>query len=702
MEETQFCSHCGAANSIERELCFACQQPLDAIADEVDSSFVLLGRYRLIEQIGSGGFGAVYKALDTEVNDALIAIKQVNLKGLSPQEIIEATSAFNREVELLSNLSHPQLPRIYDQFSDPEHWYVVMDYIEGQTLEAYLQEREARRKPLTVLEALDIALQLCHVLRYLHTRQPPVIFRDLKPDNVIRTPRGELYLIDFGIARHFKPGQKRDTIPLGSPGYAAPEQYGRAQTTPQADIYSLGALLHRMLSQIGPSERPLTFVPLTLPGLEVNNALNMLLRRMQALVSNERPQSIRDVEYELRHIKQLQIEAEGVRIWSPSQSVPIPPLKPGQKPLYIPSGSGQQLQMQQQQQTTFSRRQALIAGAAVISGLALFGSMVSPAFRSRRGYPPFNHHHPGPYSKPPISNPSSRAYWSNTLQLVAYVDPGTRTVMIHDPQAPTTIQSFQVDVPDPGVPGRSLELYWSADDKQLLTVADEHYLQIWSIPDGESSSYNTLPDQDSALAAAWSADGTYIATGGRKNVIIWPTTYDLDNHPTQRAFFPSLDVNLLAWSPDNRYLAFTNDVSFEDNRTIEIWDVVRNQHVRDITKPDTAVNRASKMLWSPLGSQIAYATGGDSLWILDPIRTNAYLLRSLDATLFGMAWSPDGTKLAINQDQTVEIWSVADRQQLRVISDPKAQPIAIGWSLSGENILTGDAEGNVNSWPVNQ
>src|SRR5437660_1439989 len=411
MEETQFCSHCGAANSIELELCFACQRPLDAITDEADSSPALLGRYRLIEQIGSGGFGAVYKALDTAANDALIAIKQVNLKGLSPQEIIEATSSFNREVELLSSLSHPQLPRIYDQFSAPEHWYVVMDYIEGQTLEAYLQEREGRRKPLTVLEALDIALQLCNVLRYLHTRQPPIIFRDLKPDNVMRTPRGELYLIDFGIARHFKPGKKRDTIPLGSPGYAAPEQDGRAQTTPQADIYSLGALLHRMLSQVEPSERPLTFVPLTLPGLEVNNALNMLLRRMQALVSSERPQSIREVEYDLRHIKQLQIEAEGARIWSPSQPVPMPPLKPGQRPFYIPSGSRQQLQMQRQQQSAaFSRRQALIAGAAIVSGLTIFGGMISPVFRS----PQFSRRHrfsdfdqQVPTSEPSTPEPSS-------------------------------------------------------------------------------------------------------------------------------------------------------------------------------------------------------------------------------------------------------------------------------------------------------
>lgn len=698
MEDTQFCSHCGAVNSSEQELCFACHQPLDA-ADEADQSPVLLGRYRLIAQIGSGGFGAVYKALDTEANEALIAIKQINLKKLSPQEIIEATSAFNREVELLSSLSHPQLPRIYDQFSDPEHWYVVMDYIEGQTLEEYLQEREARRKPLTVVEALEIALQLCHVLRYLHTRQPPVIFRDLKPDNVMRTPSGELYLIDFGIARHFKPGQKRDTIPLGSPGYAAPEQYGRAQTTPQADIYSLGALLHRMLSQIEPSERPLTFVPLTLPGLEVNNALNALLRRMQALVSSERPQSIRDVEYELRHIKQVQLEAEGERIWSPTQSVPVPPLKPGQQPLYIPSGSGglQQFQMQsQQQRAALSRRQALIAGAAVVSGLTLFGGMISPMFRSSRfgGY----RSHDFDHSKRLPQLPGAVS-WSNTLQLVAYAYPSTSTVEIYDPH--TQISSFQVESS-----GHSLDLYWSADGERLLTVVDQNYLEIWTVPDGERVAHFVPPGNVGASIAAWSADGTHIAVGGQNNLFVWPTTGEAgDSKPL--AVSKSL-LSSIVWSPDNKYLAFLDGVDATTNvQTIAIWDVVHNQHMRDITGsismryPNFPGYAGSKMLWSPSGSWIAFAE--DGLWMLDPVKGIAYLLSGfLDSTFFGMAWSPDGTRLAIGQKKTIEIWIAPDQQQPQTIPELKNQPIAIGWSPDGQNILTGDANGNVDSWPVKQ
>src|SRR5438876_3995810 len=112
-------------------------------------------------------------------------------------------------------------------------------------------------------EALDAGMQLCSVLGYLHACQPPIIFRDLKPANIMRTAESNLYLIDFGIARHFKPGQARDTVAFGSPGYAAPEQYGQAQTTPRSDIYSLGAILHQLLSGNDPSVAPFRFKSLS-------------------------------------------------------------------------------------------------------------------------------------------------------------------------------------------------------------------------------------------------------------------------------------------------------------------------------------------------------------------------------------------------------------------------------------------------------
>lgn len=345
-----YCHACGAANAAGNSVCIVCEQPIGEDGSKTRDESLLNGRYRILTQVGTGGFGAVYKARDTlaaRQGTDLIAIKQVNLRGLTPQEIIEATDGFHREVLLLSNLEHVNLPRIYDSFTDSEHWYLVMDFIEGETLEQYLQHTTPGSSPATTRslpldEVFSIALQLCHVLHYLHTCQPPVIFRDLKPANVMRTPVGNLYLIDFGIARRFKPGQAKDTMPFGSPGYAAPEQYGKAQTTPQSDIYSLGALLHQLLSGDDPAETSFRFAPLRLYGTAGLAELEALIMRMVDMDPGKRPASAAEVKEEMRRIVMFRMlrTHEEPRIWRPGQ----PQDPPAEFPPWqtITSASGQQ------------------------------------------------------------------------------------------------------------------------------------------------------------------------------------------------------------------------------------------------------------------------------------------------------------------------------------------------------------------------
>ncbi len=278
MSASPYCSHCGAFNPPDATTCFACARPLSAStpaeASAPSSQHLLHQRYRPLRQIGVGGFGAVYKAEDTALGDCLVAIKEMNPPRLTPDEVQEATAAFHHEALLLARLAHPNLPRIYEQFDEDGHAYLVMDFIAGQTLEDHLAKRGGS---LPVKETLQLALQLTNLLDYLHTRQPPIIFRDLKPSNIIRTPDGQVYLIDFGIARFFKPGQAKDTIAFGSPDYAAPEQYGKTRTTPRSDIYSLGALLHHLLTGIDPSDKPFRFSPLTMPR---PNGLSTLIERI--------------------------------------------------------------------------------------------------------------------------------------------------------------------------------------------------------------------------------------------------------------------------------------------------------------------------------------------------------------------------------------------------------------------------------------
>ena len=218
--------------------------------------------------------------------------------GLSPQEVLEKTKDFKREAQILAGLKHDNLPHIYDYFDDTGRWYLVMDFIEGETLEEYQSKTGGKR--LDVPDVLHIGMQLCTVLNFLHTRTPVIIFRDLKPANIMRAPDGRIYLIDFGIARHFKPGQTKDTSVLGSLGYAAPEQHGKAQTDHLSDIYSLGATLHELLSGDDPVDHLFNFAPLLSPAPYA--PLGLLIARMVDTENTRRPQSMAEIKKELEQI----------------------------------------------------------------------------------------------------------------------------------------------------------------------------------------------------------------------------------------------------------------------------------------------------------------------------------------------------------------------------------------------------------------
>jgi serine/threonine protein kinase len=258
---------------------------------------LLKQRYQLVRQLGAGGYGVVHKALDMEFGGRQVAIKEMSQAELPGKDVATATDAFKREAFMLAALTHPNLPSIYDYFNENGRWYLVMSYIEGETLEAYLNRSAGRKLP--VEKVLMLGIQLASVLSYLHTRNPPIIFRDLKPSNIMRTPENQIYLIDFGIARHFKVGQPKDTVALGSPGYAAPEQYGRAQSTPQTDVYSLGATLHQMLTGIDPSNTPFNHAPLHLPHYP---QLSILIACMLDMDPRKRPASMGNIKRELQRI----------------------------------------------------------------------------------------------------------------------------------------------------------------------------------------------------------------------------------------------------------------------------------------------------------------------------------------------------------------------------------------------------------------
>jgi serine/threonine protein kinase len=208
------------------------------------SRTLLHNRYMIMRAIGHGGMAAVYQAKDLK-HDTICAVKEMSLSSVPPHEHAQAIHNFLAEATILSRLNHLNLPAFTDFFTEGSRHFLVMEYIEGNTLEDLLEHNGG---PFSERRVLGWARQLCDVLEYLHSQQPPVIFRDMKPGNIMLRRDGRIKLIDFGIARIFRHSGSRDTQMLGTPGFAPPEQYGSSQTDERSDIYSLAMTLFQLMT----------------------------------------------------------------------------------------------------------------------------------------------------------------------------------------------------------------------------------------------------------------------------------------------------------------------------------------------------------------------------------------------------------------------------------------------------------------------
>lgn len=206
--------------------------------------------YVILSLIGRGGMGAVYRVRRTADN-TIWALKEMRPPPNTPEdEVRENMVLFEQEADLMQKLYHPNIPVLADRFMFDGRPVMVMEYVDGETLEERIIEANA---PLLEQQALGYGVQLCRVLHYLHMQDPPIIYRDLKPPNVMITRADNIMkLIDFGVARTHKAGKSKDTIAMGSAGYAPPEQYGRGQTDARSDVYALGATLLHLMTNLPP------------------------------------------------------------------------------------------------------------------------------------------------------------------------------------------------------------------------------------------------------------------------------------------------------------------------------------------------------------------------------------------------------------------------------------------------------------------
>lgn len=213
---------------------------------------ILLNRYKVIGALGEGGQGSVYQARDLNFPEAkrLVAVKEMNYPSADPNQRAATYKTFEREANILATLAHPAIPKIFDFFDQNNRAYLVMEFINGSDLEQLLK----KVKLLPSDKIMEWAADLCDVLDYLHNQQPePIIFRDIKPANIMVDHLGKIRLIDFGIAKKFVAGLKNTMI--GTEGYSAPEQY-KGDISPLSDVYSLGATLHHILTREDPRLAP--------------------------------------------------------------------------------------------------------------------------------------------------------------------------------------------------------------------------------------------------------------------------------------------------------------------------------------------------------------------------------------------------------------------------------------------------------------
>ena len=741
-----YCLQCGAGNVPHAKFCVVCGHslqldssvPLPAIpkvfstvSELPQGSFVqhsvLKQRYRILAQIGTGGFADVYKAADSQFGGRLVAIKAMGIDGLDAKEVSEAAEAFEREAFMLANLVHPNLPAIYDYFHENQRWYLVMSFIEGTTLEEYLKARGGR---LPVEKVLPIGIQLCTVLGYLHKRQPPIIFRDLKLTNVMRTPERQIYLIDFGVARLFKYGKARDTMALGSPGYAAPEQYGKAQTTPLADIYSLGATLHALLSGVDPSDIPFRFAPLHIPDYP---NLNSLIMRMVENDARKRPPSMSEVKQELQRIALGHSSEWAEQNWQKNvlhyaaetkapPPAPAPSVSPGLRPLQRPNdyqkkplqnimpnapflapypapqpivGSQQQVFYQSAAPTQapshplLSRRAMIIGG---VGGLVVTGGLLTylMSILNRPASMPIS---PVQATVQPIPAAADQVQNSalnpGVLFAVAWSPDGRRMIAGTGSGKVKVLDSIgQLINTYSGHSATITGLAWSPDSTRVASGSYDETVQVWN-PDTDITLETYEQNIGPVNAISWSPNGTYLASADyAHNVLVWDvsslhTVQTYSNHKDQ--------VRTLAWSSDSRYIA-----SGSADYSVQVWGALNGTMIFNYQGHKGAIESVA---WSPHGTRIASASDDHTVHVWDALSgDHIYVYAKHTASVTVVAWSPDGRSIASgSQDGTVQVWGASDGQLSYIYHGHTNGVLALDWSSSG-SIVSTDADGKLRIW----
>lgn len=683
----------------------------------------LQSRYEVIHPLGQGGMGAVYLAKDGRLGNKHVAIKEFDPTALPPQDRQWAAGAFAQEAQMLAQLSHPALTTVTDYFAEQHLLYLVMEYVPGETLEqAWL--RQSNRQ-FSAPQVIAWAKQLCSVLQYLHSQNPPLIFRDLKPGNIMVLPDGKLKLIDFGIARYFKQGQTRDTIALGTPGYAAPEQHGREQADARSDIYALGVVMHQLLTGHDPAITPFALPPIRTLSPATPVALSQVIEQALALDRTSRPSSAQAFHRLLLKAEVAPAPKDNV-FWS---TAPI------FFALFIVGGgllwgaillfSSTSLRVAPPISPTLaavSNAPAPTMEATAV--VTVIVTVTTPAIETEATATPTNTP-PEPTATtpptplppatflPPLANPSAQGLLFAPTGRLVFVSnrSGRDALYLIEFGNPTNL--YQITNPD----GRDWWPTWCGPNDLLFERADQGVSPAWqeiyrvSLSDlnrAEPITSNRLPQgSDRNGFPACSPNGRYLAFSSHDATATSSADFkigvvDMTRQPWQFTLFGdgySL-AGAIAWSPDGEAISFMHRVG---NR-FAIYRLDPTTPSSPLNLTETYPGSSKYPTWSPDGRWIAFscthAPLEEQIWglcVTPSDRSDVTLLlpdlqrgsewdRAADQAFHAVtpSWSPDGRWLAFasnkDGDSDIYLYHVETGQVINLTENWPSKEMHPRWS----------------------
>jgi Tol biopolymer transport system component len=640
----------------------------------LDKNTLLHDRYRVIEILGQGGMGSVYRAIDERLGVA-VALKE----NLFTTE--EYMRQFRLEAVILANLRHPNLPRVSDHFElKDQGQYLVMDFIEGEDL----RNRMDRVGSIGEDEAAQIGAAICDALAYLHSRKPPILHRDIKPGNVKITPDGHIFLVDFGLAKVYQGGSQATTTGARAmtPGYSPPEQYGTARTDPRTDIYSLGATLYAALCGVIPEDglaRAMDnaqLTPLRKRNSKVSRRFASAIEKAMAVDPSDRFQSAEDFKKALIGTgNQMVPGSHTVAPPPPETFLPVNPTevlpakeKTPPRPLSTPlepPAAGEEIPfvspLKKQKERERKRRLAWVRFFLLLILLAAASvPFVAPGILPANllGMIPFL----VPTNTPTVTpSPLPTPTFTSTPTVTPTAVPPTPTATVPPTNTPLPTVAITLGV-DPTSTVESSALPASGTpvggSGQVAYVSDRTGLPQIYLVDLSSLSLVQITDMpEGACQPSWSPDGQRLVfispCKGMDEIYFGASLYIIDadgSDLTPIVSVPGGDFDP-AWSPDGKSIAFTSRRTGQ--MEVFVLDVDDLTSVTQLTKGAKEVE-SRQPAWSADGKKMAYVVkrfGVYQIWLMNADGSDQQqIVRSGVAyTDYLPAWSPDGQMILFNQ-----------------------------------------------------